>query len=75
MNFIAERKNDDKQNSVKEAVPIVSFSDVESENGLVENAKIGRIANGSITEKTKNAQAKKWTGNDNTRLKVKVYLW
>ncbi|KAL3990992.1 SANTA (SANT Associated) family protein [Acanthocheilonema viteae] len=66
-----EKKNDDKQNSVKETVPIISFSDVESDNG-VENAKTGRITNDAVTEKTKNARARKWTCNDNTRLKLAV---
>ncbi|EFO26068.2 hypothetical protein LOAG_02419 [Loa loa] len=46
----AQRKDDDKQHSVKETAPIVSFSDVESENGIVENAKAGRIANSNVTE-------------------------
>ncbi|CAG9531725.1 unnamed protein product [Cercopithifilaria johnstoni] len=68
----AERNDDNKQNSVKETVPIVSFSDVESENGIVEKAKTGRITNDAVTKKTKNAQTKKWTGNDNTRLKLVV---
>ncbi|KAK6114042.1 SANTA (SANT Associated) family protein [Brugia pahangi] len=68
----AERKDDEGHNSVKEAVPIVSFSDVESENGVVENARNGRIANDNITKNAKNVQAKKWTGNDNTRLKLAV---
>uniref|UniRef100_A0A0R3S0J0 Myb-like domain-containing protein n=1 Tax=Elaeophora elaphi TaxID=1147741 RepID=A0A0R3S0J0_9BILA len=67
----AKRKDDDKENSHKETVPIVSFSDVESENGVVENAKAGRVADGTVIEK-KNAQTKKWTGNDNTRLKLAV---
>uniref|UniRef100_A0AAF5PMV3 Myb-like domain-containing protein n=2 Tax=Wuchereria bancrofti TaxID=6293 RepID=A0AAF5PMV3_WUCBA len=67
----AERKDDEGQNSVKEAVPIVSFSDVESENG-VENARNTEVANDNITKNAKNTQPKKWTGNDNTRLKLAV---
>ncbi|VDO38292.1 unnamed protein product [Onchocerca flexuosa] len=63
-------KGKDKDNSVKETVPIVSFSDVESENGIVDHAKANRVVNSDVIEKTKNARSKKWTGNDNTRLKL-----
>uniref|UniRef100_A0A915PU32 Myb-like domain-containing protein n=1 Tax=Setaria digitata TaxID=48799 RepID=A0A915PU32_9BILA len=52
-----------------ETVPIVSFSDVESENGVVENE---RASKSTEHAKMKNAQQKKWTENDNIRLKLAV---
>lgn len=74
INYKGGRNADHKQNRVKETVPIVSFSDVESESGIVENATAGKIANDAVTEKAKNVRTKKWTGNDNTRLKVNICL-
>ncbi|VDK86947.1 unnamed protein product, partial [Onchocerca ochengi] len=67
---VMKRKDNDKDNSVKETEPIVSFSDVESENDIMDYAKADRVVNGDVIEKTKNARPKKWTGNDNTRLKL-----
>ncbi|VDK87267.1 unnamed protein product [Litomosoides sigmodontis] len=69
---IAQRNDDDKQNGVKETIPIVSFSDVESESGIVENTTAGKIADDAVTKNSKNVRTKKWTGNDNTRLKLAV---
>ncbi|KAM3728020.1 Mis18-binding protein [Dirofilaria immitis] len=64
-----KEKDADKKSNVEETLPIVSFSDVESEDGVVEDARTDKIVNNNI-KKTKNA--KKWTGNDNTRLKLAV---
>lgn len=71
VNSIAEKKDDRKGNSVKETVPIVSFSDADSENGIVKNTNKGKDKNTCVIGMTRNGKPRKWTENDNTRLKVK----
>lgn len=61
--FVAGAEEDQKENGVEETVPIVSFSDVESEKG-------DRVVVEDTVKNVRKTKLKKWTSNENTRLKV-----